>query len=148
MVDRKATAQWNGDLKSGSGTVSLESSRVTEAMKVSWPSRAERQEAEGETSPEELLAAAHAACFSMALSKQLADRGTPPDRLTTSAVATFSLDGGAHVSRVAITVVGSVPGSTAEAFLEAAGAAKEGCPISKALAGNVEITLDASLKSL
>jgi lipoyl-dependent peroxiredoxin len=148
MVDRKATAQWNGDLKSGSGTVSLESSRVTEAMKVSWPSRAERQEAEGETSPEELLAAAHAACFSMALSKQLADRGTPPYRLTTSAVATFSLDGGAHVSRVAITVVGSVPGSTAEAFLEAAGAAKEGCPISKALAGNVEITLDASLKSL
>jgi lipoyl-dependent peroxiredoxin len=147
MVDRKATAEWDGDLKSGSGTVSLESSRITEAMKVSWPARAERQDAAGETSPEELLAAAHAACFSMALSKQLADRGTPPTHLTTSAVATFSLEGGAHVSRVALSVVGDVPGSDADAFAEAANAAKGGCPISKALAGNVEITLDASLKT-
>lgn len=142
-ADRKATTQWEGDLKTGGGTVSLDTSGAAGPLQVSWPARAE--ESGGQTSPEELIAAAHSACFSMALSKALADAGHAPERLETSAVATFSVEGGAHITGVALTVRGSVPGMDADAFQQAANAAKQGCPVSQALAGNVEITLDASL---
>ncbi|MBA2529109.1 MAG: OsmC family peroxiredoxin [Euzebyales bacterium] len=142
-ADRKATTQWQGDLKSGNGATTLDTSGLGGSLAVSWPSRAE--EAGRQTSPEELLAAAHATCFSMFLSKVLADNGNVPDRLETSAVASFSLDGGAHVSAMALTVRGSVPGIDKAGFVRAAEAAKEGCPLSKAIAGNVEITLDAAL---
>ncbi len=141
-TDRKATTQWKGDLFSGSGTVTLESSD-TGSFDVSWPSRAEQPE--GRTSPEELIAAAHSSCFSMALSGALAKDGTPPETLETSAVVTFSLDGGPHISKVALTVRGSVPGLDADGFAKAAEGAQDGCPVSKALAGNVEMTVDATL---
>ncbi len=142
-ADRKATTQWKGDLKSGQGTVSLDSSGVAGPLAVSWPARTE--EAQGQTSPEELIAAAHATCFSMVMAKTFGESGNPPESLETSAVVTFSLDGGAHISKVALRVRGNVPGVDAEAFSKAAEAAKEGCPVSKALAGNVEITVDAAL---
>ncbi|MGH3664938.1 MAG: OsmC family peroxiredoxin [Egibacteraceae bacterium] len=142
-TDRKATTQWQGDLKSGGGSVSLDTTRVAGPLQVSWPSRA--AEPGGQTSPEELIAAAHSACYSMALSNLLDQQGHAPEALETSAVVTFDTDGGAHISGVALTVRGTVPGIDAGAFAEAAQAAKDGCPVSKALAGNVAITLDASL---
>jgi osmotically inducible protein OsmC len=143
MTDRLATTTWTGDLTSGSGEVSLDSSGAAGPIKVSWPSRAE--EPNGQSSPEELIAAAHSSCFSMALSKALADGGDAPEKLDTSAVVSFSLDGGPHVSKIALTVVGTVPGVSAEGFQKAAEAAKDGCPISKLVAGNTEVTVDASL---
>lgn len=143
MTDRKATTIWNGDLKSGEGEATLESSNAASPLKVSWPSRSE--EPNGQTSPEELLAAAHSSCFSMALSGALTKGGTPPERLETSAVVSFSTDGGPHVSKVALTVRGTVPDISEDDFVAAAQGAKDGCPISKVIAGNVEITLDASL---
>jgi osmotically inducible protein OsmC len=142
-TDRKASTVWTGDLKSGSGTTVLDTSGQGGQLAVSWPSRTE--EPGGQTSPEELIAAAHASCYSMALSNTLAQGGNPPERLDTSAVVTFDLAGGPHISRVALTVRGTVPGLEPEEFMKAAEAAKDGCPVSKALAGNVEITLDASL---
>jgi osmotically inducible protein OsmC len=108
---------------------------------VTWGSRAE--ESEGRTSPEELIAAAHAACFSMALSHALAQGGSPPDRLETSATVTFVP--GTGITKSALTVRGSVPGMDEDAFRAAADGAKEGCPVSKALAAVPEITLDAAL---
>ena len=143
MTDRKATTIWNGELQSGNGEASLDSSGAAGPLKVSWPSRSE--EPNGQTSPEELIAAAHSSCFSMALSGALGKAGTPPERLETSAVVTFSTDGGPHVSKVALTVRGTVPGVSEDDFLKAAEGAKDGCPVSKLMAGNTEITLDASL---
>ena len=143
MTDRKATSVWEGDLSSGQGTTSFDSSGAIDPVKVSWPARAE--EPGGMTSPEELIAAAHASCFNMALSGRLAKAGNPPERLETSAVVTFSTEGGAHIANVALTVRGTVPGISGDAFKEAAGGAKDGCPVSKALAGNVPITIDAAL---
>jgi osmotically inducible protein OsmC len=99
------------------------------------------------SSPEELIAAAHATCYSMALSGALGKANTPPEKLEVSAVVTFSTDGGAHIESSRLTVVGTVPGIDEEAFLAAAEGAKTGCPVSKSLAGNVDITLDAQLKS-
>ncbi|MGI8573740.1 MAG: OsmC family peroxiredoxin [Egibacteraceae bacterium] len=142
-ADRKATTVWKGDLSSGSGELTLDTSNAAGPLNVSWPSRAE--EANGRTSPEELVAAAHTSCFSMALSKALADDGNPPERLETSAVVTFSTDGGPHVESIALTVRGTVPGVSEEEFSDAANAAKEGCPISQLVAGNTEVSLDASL---
>ena len=142
-ADRKATAVWQGDLKTGEGTATLDTSGLGGELPVSWAARTEQPG--GKTSPEELIAAAHASCFSMAFSKLLADGGNTPERLETSAVATFSLDGGAHVERVALTVRGTVPGMDEADFAAAANTAKDNCPVSKALAGNVEITVDASL---
>src|SRR3712207_6596200 len=99
------------------------------------------------SSPEELIAAAHATCYSMALSNILAKGGNKAERLEVSAVVTFSTDGGAHIESSHLTLVGTVPGIEEAAFLEAANTAKDGCPVSKALAGNVEIILDAQLKN-
>lgn len=142
-TDRKATARWHGDLLSGAGTVTLDTTGTCGEVAVSWASRT--GDPAGRTSPEELLAAAHSACFSMALSNLLAQRGTPPESLETSAVATFDTEGGAHISRVALSVRGTVPGIDEDGFRQVADAAKDGCPVSKALSGNVSVTVDAVL---
>jgi len=142
-TERSAQVTWTGDLMSGSGEIHEAPSGAFGPLSVTWASRAE--EPEGRTSPEELIAAAHAACFAMALSHGLAQAGHPPDRLETSATLTFVP--GEGITRSALTVVGSVPGLDQAAFLEAAEAAKDGCPVSGALAGNVELALDARLSS-
>ncbi len=143
MADRSATTIWEGGLDDGHGRTTLDSSGLG-TFEVSWPART-RDEADGMTSPEELIAAAHASCFSMALSKALADGGNAPERLETSAVATFSTDGGPHVAGIKLTVRGRVPGISEDDFRDAAEAAKDGCPISKTMAGNVPIELEAQL---
>ncbi|MFI6732945.1 OsmC family protein [Nonomuraea sp. NPDC050451] len=136
---RTATTQWKGNLINGSGTVSLDTSGVG-TFEVSWPSRS--QEAGGKTSPEELIAAAHSSCFSMALSHGLAGAGTPPESLETSADVTFQP--GEGITGIVLTVKGHVPGISAEQFAEAAETAKANCPVSKALTGTL-ITLNAEL---
>jgi lipoyl-dependent peroxiredoxin len=141
MTDRRATAIWQGGLFDGSGTTTFESSGLATDLPVSWPSRTE--DPNGQTSPEELIAAAHAACFSMALSKQLADRDAAPQRLETSATVSFVV--GEGITTSALTVRVTAEGLAEEALAEAADAARTGCPVSQALQGNVEITLDASL---
>ena len=136
---RNATTIWQGSLMEGSGKVTLESSGLG-TYDVSWPARSE--EPNGKTSPEELIAAAHSSCFSMALSNGLAKAGTPPEKLETSAAVTFQP--GEGITGIVITVKGTVPGLTAEQFQEAAETAKVNCPVSKALTGTT-ITLEASL---
>lgn len=136
---RSAQTVWQGSLMEGSGTVELQSSGIG-TYDVSWPSRAEQ--ANGKTSPEELIAAAHSSCFSMALSHGLAQAGTPPTSLTTTAEVEFTP--GTGITGIALTVVGVVEGLDADGFQAAAEAAKAGCPVSKALAGTT-ITLSASL---
>lgn len=136
---RNATTHWEGSLFEGAGKVTLESSGVG-TFDVSWPSRAE--EANGKTSPEELIAAAHSSCFSMALSNGLAKAGTPPTTLETSAAVEFTP--GTGITGIKLTVKGRVEGISNDDFVAAAQAAKEGCPVSQALAGTT-ITLDASL---
>ncbi|AKG45309.1 OsmC-like protein [Streptomyces xiamenensis] len=123
----------------GSGTVALESSGIG-TFEVNWPSRAETPN--GRTSPEELIAAAHSSCFSMALSHGLAGAGTPPETVQTQASVTFQP--GEGITGIVLNVKARVPGLSAEAFQEAATTAKENCPVSKALAG-VTITLEAEL---
>jgi lipoyl-dependent peroxiredoxin len=141
-AERRASVTWNGDLMSGSGTIDEVGSGAFGPLDVSWAARSEEASG-GKTSPEELIAAAHASCFSMALSLGLAKAGTPPDRLQTSAVVTFVP--GTGITKSALTVRGKVPGLDADGFREAAEAAKKGCPVSQALAGVPEITLDADL---
>lgn len=136
---RIATTNWEGPLMGGSGTVSLDSSGVGK-FDVTWASRAE--EPGGRTSPEELIAAAHASCFSMALSHGLAGAGTPPQSLQTQASVTFQP--GEGITGIALSVKGRVPGIAAEDFEAAAATAKENCPVSKALSG-APITLAAEL---
>jgi osmotically inducible protein OsmC len=136
---RNATTVWQGSLMEGSGQVTLESSGLG-TYDVSWPARSE--EPNGKTSPEELIAAAHSSCFSMALSNALAKAGSPPEKLETSAAVTFQP--GEGITGIVLTVVGTVPGMSAEDFQSAAEGAKEGCPVSKALSGTT-ITLEASL---
>ncbi|MBA9004852.1 OsmC family protein [Thermomonospora cellulosilytica] len=136
---RTANAHWEGPLMGGKGTVSLDSSGVG-SFEVNWPSRAESPE--GKTSPEELIAAAHSTCFSMALSHALAGAGTPPETVDTKADVTFQP--GEGITGIHLTVRAKVPGLSAEDFQQAAEKAKAGCPVSKALAGTT-ITLDAAL---
>jgi lipoyl-dependent peroxiredoxin len=136
---RTARTTWEGNLAEGSGTVDLESSGVG-SFDVSWPSRAE--EANGKTSPEELIAAAHSSCFSMALSAGLSKAGTPPTRLETSADVELTV--GTGITGIKLTVVGTVDGVSEEQFVEAAEAAKTGCPVSQALSGTT-ITVEARL---
>ncbi len=135
---RTASAHWEGSLMEGAGEVTLDSSGIG-TYAVSWPSRAE--EANGKTSPEELIAAAHSTCFSMALSHALAQAGTPPTSIDTSAAVTFQP--GTGITGIALSVKGSVPGISAEQFDEAAQGAKAGCPVSQALAA-VPITLETT----
>ena len=141
-ADRHAAVTWNGDLLGGSGTIDEVGSGAFGPLDVSWPARSEEQSG-GKTSPEELIAAAHASCFSMALAGALARAGTPSERLQTSATVTFVP--GTGISKVALTVRGTVPGLDADGFVAAAEGAKQNCPVSKALAGVPEITLDAAL---
>ncbi|MFE5617383.1 OsmC family protein [Streptomyces sp. NPDC056470] len=136
---RHAHTVWEGDLLKGKGVVTLDSSGLGE-YQVSWPSRAE--EPNGRTSPEELIAAAHSSCFSMALSHGLAGAGTPPTRLETKADVTFQP--GEGITGIHLTVRGEVPGLDAEQFKAAAEDAKKNCPVSQALTGTT-ITLDAGL---
>jgi lipoyl-dependent peroxiredoxin len=125
---RTARAHWEGSLMEGAGEVTLESSGAG-TYAVDWPSRA--NEANGKTSPEELLGAAHSTCFSMALSHALAQAGTPPTSIDTSADVTFKP--GTGITGIALRVSGVVPGITSEQFAEAAAGAKTGCPVSQAL---------------
>jgi lipoyl-dependent peroxiredoxin len=140
-TDRTANVTWEGSLFEGSGTIEQVGSAAFGPLPVSWPSRAE--EPNGKTSPEELIAAAWASCYSMALSAALAKNDTPPVRLRTSVTVTFQP--GAGIIRGAIAVTGTVPGLEAAAFQEFAAGAKAGCPVSKALAGIPEVTLQAEL---
>jgi osmotically inducible protein OsmC len=136
-----ATTVWEGDLAHGAGTTTP-SSGAFPAVEVSWASRTTR--AAGKTSPEELLAAAHASCYCMALSNELAQAGAPPERLEATATVEFEPGEGVRFSH--IVVRGRVPGIDQDAFSEAARAAGEGCPISGALKGNVDITVEATLE--
>ena len=143
---RTATASWTGDLMSGDGTVSAGTSQLFTDLPVSWASRTE--EPAGRTSPEELLAAAHAACYCMAFSNGLAKAGTPPEHLHVEAEVTFDQVGdGWSVTSSRLIVLGRVPGATEDAFNAAADEAKDGCPISRALAGNVQISVEPTLEA-
>ncbi|MFD2081521.1 osmotically inducible protein OsmC [Actinopolymorpha cephalotaxi] len=137
---RTANAHWEGSLMEGAGRVSLDSSGIG-TYDVTWASRAENA-ASGRTSPEELIAAAHSTCYSMALSHGLAGAGTPPEKVDTKADVTFQP--GEGITGIHLTVRASVPGLDADGFAAAAEGAKENCPVSKALAGT-KITLDAAL---
>ncbi|MEQ8331480.1 MAG: OsmC family protein [Longimicrobiales bacterium] len=139
MPVRSAQAEWKGDLRSGKGTVTSPSGALD--GQYSFGSRFE--EGTG-TNPEELIGAALAGCFSMALSNMLAEAGHTPDSVKTTAEVHLEMDGGPKVARIHLVCRASVPGLDAGGFAEKAGAAKDGCPISKAL-GAVEITLDAAL---
>ena len=141
-AESRASTEWEGDLAHGAGTTTPDSGAFG-TVDVSWASRTRR--AAGKTSPEELLAAAHASCYSMALAHELAEAGTPPDRLQTSATVEF--EPGEGVRSSVITVRGRVPGIDQEAFSAAARAAGEGCPISGALKGNVDIRVEPTLES-
>ena len=140
-ADRRAEVVWEGSLMEGSGTVTKAGSGALPELPVTWASRTESSD--GKTSPEELIAAAHAACFSMALSHALAQAGNSPERLETSATVTFVP--GTGITKAALTVTGRVPGLDEQAFREAAEGAVEGCPVSGALKGNVELSVDARL---
>jgi len=143
VMESRASAIWEGDLLRGGGSTTLMSGAAG-PLPVSWPSRTE--EANGKTSPEELIAAAHSACYSMALSHGLSGAGNPPTRLDTDAVATFEeVDAGWRLTKMALSVRGDVPGMTDDSFQAVAAEAKDGCPVSNALAGNVEISLEATL---
>jgi osmotically inducible protein OsmC len=142
---RRATATWSGDLLSGQGSVTAATTGIFRDQATTWKARTE--EADGVTSPEELLAAAHASCFSMACSNILAKAGTPPDRLDVEvSVTADKREAGWTVVSAAIVVHGRVPGATQESFAAAAHEARDGCPISRALKGNVEMTVEATLE--
>src|SRR6188508_599292 len=131
-AERRASVTWKGDLRSGSGTFG--------PLDVSWDARSDESPG-GKTSPEELIAAAHSSCFSMALSNGLAKAGTPPEKLETSAAVTFQP--GEGITGIVITVRGTVPGMSADDFATAAQDAGKNCPVSKALTGTT-ISVDAS----
>jgi osmotically inducible protein OsmC len=144
MADSTASATWRGDLMSGSGQTSL-ASGAAGPIDISWPRRTEGTGSG--TSPEELIAAAHASCFSMALSHGLAQAGHAPTQLDTQAVVTFGqADGGFGITNIALSVRGQVDGIDEAAFKEAADAAKDGCPVSKAFKGNVPMSVEATLR--
>jgi osmotically inducible protein OsmC len=143
-TDHRAEAVWYGDLTSGHGTIERVTTGAFGNLPVTWSSRAER--VDENTSPEELIAAAHASCFAMAFSNILAKAGTPPEELRTAATVTFV--GGTGITKIALEVTGRVPGIDEEAFIETAEDAKANCPVSKALTGVGEITVEATLESL
>jgi lipoyl-dependent peroxiredoxin len=141
---RTASTTWNGDLLTGSGLITYVTSGSFARLPVSWAARTEGHD--GKTSPEELLAAAHSACFSMAFSSGLAKNGTVATRLDVTCAVTFEKgEAGWKVAQSALTVTGVVPGIDQAKFAELAEAAKDGCPISGALKGNVVLTVKATL---
>jgi osmotically inducible protein OsmC len=138
----KGTAQWQGDLKGGNGSF-----RAGDDLTGNYSYKSRFEDGDG-ANPEQLIGAAHAACFSMALSNILAEGGNPPDSVDTEAVVTLrQVDGEPTIAKIALTTVGRVPGIDEATFVEQAEAAKAGCPVSRALASVPEITLDASLAS-
>jgi osmotically inducible protein OsmC len=141
MADSTASVTWKGSLLEGGGTIERVGSGVFGGLPVTWAART--GEESGKTTPEELIAAAHASCYSMALSHGLAQGGNPPDSLETSATVTFVP--GTGITKIVLTVRGSVPGVDEDAFVAAAEDAVANCPVSKALAAVPEITVDASL---
>jgi osmotically inducible protein OsmC len=141
---RHAEVNWSGDLQTGAGIIKYVTSGVFSRLPVSWASRTSAHN--GKTSPEELLAAAHASCFSMAVSARLGKNGTPPADLNVRAAVTFDqVDGGWKVTTSVLTVRAVVPGIDDETFQKIALDARDNCPISKALAGNVDLAVDAQL---
>ncbi len=140
-ADRSAIAQWSGDLFSGGGSVSGNSSGVLNDLAVTWAARTE--DPGGKTSPEELVAAAHASCYAMALSNTLSPAGYEPESLEVTSTVTFVP--GTGVTKSALTVVGKVPGLSEEQFKELAKEGEQACPISNLIRGGAEITLEASL---
>ncbi len=144
-IERKAEVVWEGSLAAGSGEASGASSGAFGPLPVTWAARTEAPE--GKTSPEELVAAAHAACYAMAFAHTLAEAGSPPDRLAVSAVVGAELgDDGLRITSSELTVTGRVPGLDASDFTRHAQDAERGCPVSNALRGNVEIRVDARLE--
>lgn len=139
--EKTAEVTWQGDLPTGRGTIERVGSGAFGPLDVSWPVRI--GEEEGLTSPEELIAAAHASCFSMALSNVLAKGGNPPERLEVAATVTFVP--GTGITTSALDVTGTVPGLDEAAFRAAAEDAKDNCPVSKALRGNVDLSVSARL---
>ena len=145
VAERKAETTWNGDLMQGNGVLSTGSSGILKETPVTWAARTEAPE--GKTSPEEMLAAAHASCYAMAFSGALGRRGTPPERLHVTAVASLDrVEGAMKVTKMDLTVRGRVPGLDQSGFEEAARTAEQGCPISNAIRNNVEITVNAILE--
>ena len=143
---RTAEVTWNGSLLEGSGTIDYVTSGAFTRLPVTWASRTEASD--GRTSPEELLASAHAACYSMAFSAGLGRNGTPPTQLSVSATVTFDkVESGWKVVSSALKVRGIVPGIDAATFAQLAETAKDGCPISGALKGNVELSVEATLEA-
>ncbi len=141
----KASAAWEGDLIHGKGTFSMDSG-ILKNQPITWAGRTERTP--GSTSPEELIAAAHAGCYAMAFSHTLATKGTPASHLDVSATATFApVQGGSKIASIDLRVRGKVPGLDQAGFEEAARRAEQGCPVSNALRGNVAIRLEATLES-
>lgn len=140
--ESRATTVWEGDLTHGRGTTSAASGALPD-IEVTWSARTERTP--GTTSPEELLAAAHASCFCMGLSHGLAEAGNPPERLEATATVSFVAGEGVKSSRIAVR--GRVPGIDQSAFEQAAREAGEGCPISQALKGNIEVSVEATLEA-
>lgn len=141
-AERKATVAWEGSLDRGSGRATVGTGSLAE-FGVSWPSRIE--DPQGRTSPEELIAAAHAACFSMALAGEFKRDGLEPETLNVEATFLLDDEGGLSIKKADLRVRGSVPGADAAAFEQAVQRAKDGCPVSKALRGNVEISVQAEL---
>ncbi len=141
-AERKAEVVWSGNLLSGTGKIEFTGSGAIQGLDMTWASRSEPDE-QGRTSPEELIAAAHASCFSMALSHALSEAGKPPDRLRVKATSTFVP--GTGITTMRLEVRGRVDGMSEEEFERAAEQAKETCPVSRALNGNVDIQLDAAL---
>jgi lipoyl-dependent peroxiredoxin len=141
-TDRTANVTWHGDLMSGSGRVDSATSGAIGGLDVDW--RARSEDGASKTSPEELIAAAEASCFSMALSHGLAQAGHPAEELKTSATVTFQP--GEGITKIVLKVVGTVPGMSQDDFRQAAETARDNCPVSKALAGVPDIALDARLE--
>ncbi len=145
-AERRANVVWEGDLLHGSGTVVSVGSGALGALPVTWASRTERSD--GKTSPEELMAAAHAACYAMAFSHTLAQAGTPAERLSVSATCTFEqVEGGFKISTMDLDARGKVPGLDEAGFEKVAQQAEQGCPVSNALRNNVQIRVNAHLES-
>ncbi len=142
-AERRAEVVWNGDLMSGAGTIAATGSGAIGKLDVTWASRSESDES-GRTSPEELIAAALASCFSMALSHGLGQAGTPPAELRVKATSTFVP--GTGITTMKLDVTGRVPGLDEDGFRQAAAGAGENCPVSKALKGNVAISVEARLE--
>jgi lipoyl-dependent peroxiredoxin len=142
-AESSATTSWDGTLARGSGQTSL-ASGAAGPLEVSWEKRTDRSGST--TSPEELIAAAHTSCYAMAFANELAEAGATPEHLDVSATVSFDIvDGAPTITRSALRVRGKVSGIDADGFARVAAAAKDGCPVSRALAGNVELTLDAAL---